>query len=616
MKRFSLFSLLLVIFYFEVLFSGAIILTKDNIVDEVGNPFKSGSFVDLLFDGKNGYYITQDGIYPLFDNKTNIDIKNAQRVGLNYVLSGSKIYRILNNTATAIATVSSGLQNIYVKDDFVLGIEKWQVTCYYEGKVIWSLGTPVNSFKVSGNYLAAFGAQTLLINISNPQYLKLERMYPQFKDYAYFSDYHAFSDGSKIYIYKGASRLSVTFPYKGPLFSDGVNLYSGNLMINANLTQKELKFDVRALVPIPSGSTTTTKTETTGSSVGQDTITTQSIGTESYTQTTQQPSTESKEEQTSIIKPVEAKPTTKVLSRFELAWKVIINDQISGKPAIKGDKLYIPLLKGAVISISSGKIDWTYKTGFVVVGHVTVGNNVYVTSWDDTVYAINENGTLNWKLKLDSDISQGPAWDGYNLYVVTDNGTLYIIRDEIRSAKIVSSYKTASYPVLPPSISLAGKIYVIDGLGNLWRDKTTAGYVGKVKNLPILYENHYVTQELGFTLIDEVGINYQFIPLERETQIIKGKNLFVTISDQIVDAVLGKEFLYALGNSGKLYVVDKDSRKIVFNDTIPGGKYIGLSNGYLYVFGKEIRSYYMNDNPTGFWNSIYANQFNWNSAVK
>jgi len=621
MKRLSFLSLFFIITWLEILFSGALILTSNSIVDEAGNLLKSGVFTDLLFDGKNVYYIMQDGIYTL-DGKTKIDIKNAQRVGNNYVLSSSKVYRISNASAIAIATVGSGVQNIYVKDDFVLGIEKGQVTCYYEGKVVWSMGTPVNSFKVSGNYLAAFGAQTLLINISNPQYLKLERIYPQFKDYAYFSEYHAFSDGTKIYIYKGASRLSTTFSYKGPLYSDGENLYSGNLMITGDMLQRDLKFSVKSLVPFPLGTdavATKVETLTTQEQAPRQTQTEVAPHSDQKVQTTQQQqqtSQESKEEQTNIVKPSESKPTQKTPKLFELVWKVLLNDQISGKPAIKGEQLYIPLLKGAVMNISSGKIDWTFKTGFVVVGHVTVGNNIYVTSWDDTVYAISENGTLNWKLKLDSDISQGPAWDGYNLYVLTDNGTVYVIRDEIKSAKIVSSYKTASYPVLPPSVSLAGKVYVIDGLGNLWKDKSSSGYVGKVKNLPILYENHYVTQELGFTLIDELGITYQFIPLEKETQIVKGKNLFVTINDQIVDAVLGKEYLYALGNSGKLYVIDKDTKKTVFTDSISGGKYIGLSNGYLYVFGKEVRCYYTNDNPTGFWNSIYANQFNWNSAVK
>lgn len=602
---------------FNILFSGALILTNNSIVDEAGNQFKNGAFLDLLFDGKNVYYILQDGIYTL-DGKTKIDIKNAQKVGTNYVLASSKVYKISNGTATVVATISSAIQNIHVKDGFVLGIEKGQVTCYYEGKVVWSMSTIVNSFKVSGNYLAAFGAQTLLINISNPQYLKLERIYPPFKDYAYFSEYHAFSDGTKIYIYKGPSRLSTTFPYKGPLFSDGENLYSGNIIVNDELLQKDLKFYVKSLVPYPSNGGSETKVET---NIPQEPIKQSQTDTSmNITQQSQQPTQsvqqEAPEEQT-IVKPVESKPIQRTPKLFEMVWKVILNDQISGKPAIKGEQLYIPLLKGSVINISGGKIDWTFRAGFVVVGHVTVGNNIYVVSWDDTVYAINENGALNWKIKLDSDISQGPSWDGYNLYVLTDNGTVYVIRDEIKSGRIVSSYKTAAYPVLPPSVSLAGKIYVIDGLGNLWRDKTSVGFVGKVKNLPILYENHYITKELGFTLIDELGVSYQFIPLERETQVVKeNKNVFVTINDQVIDAVLGRNYVYAIGNSGRFYVIDKDTRKTLFTDVVPGGKYIGLSNGYLYVFGREIRCYYTNDNPTGFWNSLYANQFNWNSAVK
>jgi len=75
-----------------LLFSGALIVTTSGIVDEAGNVLKSVSALDVLFDGTQYYYVATDGIYSL-DGTTKIDIRNSQRVGINYVLSNSKCTR-------------------------------------------------------------------------------------------------------------------------------------------------------------------------------------------------------------------------------------------------------------------------------------------------------------------------------------------------------------------------------------------------------------------------------------------------------------------------------------------------------------------------------------------
>jgi hypothetical protein len=237
----------------------------------------------------------------------------------------------------------------------------------------------------------------------------------------------------------------------------------------------------------------------------------------------------------------------------------------------------VPTTKGTVIAIDGGKIVWSYRTNFVITGHITVGNHIYVGSWDDTIYALKEDGTLAWKLSLDSDIAYGPAWDGYLLYVVTDKGTLYIIKDENKTGVIRSSYKVGTYPSIPPSVSLAGKVYVVDGAGNLWRDKSVVSFAGKPKNLPIYSETPYVSKQVGFSLIDEYGNPYEFIPMKDSTDIFKGRTNFLTISAEIIDAVLGKERLYLIDSNGKLQVIDKNTKKVLFTDTVPNGKYISLT---------------------------------------
>lgn len=608
--RFFKLFLYTILFLPSLLFSGALIVSSNSLVDEAGNVIKSGTFSDVLYDGTQYYYIASDGIYTL-DGKTKIDIRNAQRVGINYVTSANKVYKISNGKATTIGTVPSTLQSIVVKDDYIMGIDGSQVVCYDEGTIVWSMVVSAKTLKLSGDYLAALGTQSQLFNISNPKYVKLERTYPSYKDYAFFSGYHAFSDGTKIYLYKGNSRLSSTFPYKGQLLSDGNNLYSGNIVITSDLIQKDQKFTAKSLVPVITNEEDTTTVAEVPDKIEetQPTVPSQSTQSDTSVQSTPQP-------EISVVKPSEKTPTTKEPKLYELIWKVVINDEIFGKPAVKETTAYVPTLKGSVFSISSGKIQWTFKTSFVIVAHVTVGNNVYIVSWDDTVYAVNEKGQLSWKLKLDGDISQGPAWDGYYLYVVTDNGTMYTIKDLGKSGNITSSYRTASYPVIPPSVSLSGKIYVVDGVGNLWREKESTIFVGKIKNLPLVSENPYVSQQLGFALIDETGLSYEFVPMQKETQILRGKSAFLTISGQVNDAVMGKKNMYVLTDSGKFYVIDKESKKTLFTDTVQNGRYISLSNGYLFVFGDDARCYYVGDTPSGLWNSLYGNSLNWNSAIK
>lgn len=594
-------------------FAGALIVTTTGIVDEAGNVVKNITALDVLFDGTQYYYITSDGIYSL-DGKIKIDIKGAQRVGTNYALSNLKVYKIEKGTATSIGTVSSKMKSIYVVSDYIIGIENNQVVCYYAGNIVWSMPTDASYLKVSEPYMAVFGLQTQLFNISNPRFAKLERIYPKFSDYVYFSGYHVFSDGSKIYFYKGTARLSTTFPYRGTLLTDGKYLYSGNLLVTSDLAQKDLKFTVKSLVPVDTGE----KEETTvveEHSIVQPPVSTQVTTAPSASQ--KQPSEEQqKKEETTVVKPSESTQPPKTPKLFELLWKVVLNDTISGKPAVKEDVAYVPTTKGSVIAVDGGKIAWSYKTSFVITGHVTVGNHIYVVAWDDTVYALNEDGTLAWKLSLDSDIAYGPAWDGYLLYVVTDKGTLYVIKDEGKSGVIKNSYKVGTYPSIPPSVSLAGKVYVVDGAGNLWRDKTVDSFAGKPKNLPIYLETPYVSKQVGFSLIDEYGNVYEFIPMKDKTEVSKGRSAFLTFQSEIVDAVLGKQHLYVIDSNGKLQIIDKDTKKVLFTDTVPSGRYLSLSKGYLFVFGKEVRCYYVNDTPSGYWNSLYGNSMNWNSAVK
>jgi len=623
--------LLAVLFLFSVVTFGTFLLTNDAILTIDGKTLKTGIFGGLLYDGTGLYYITPDGIFSV-DGRVKIDIKGATQVGPSHVLVGNRVYKIQAGKAVVLSTVPSTMKNIVVRNDYVIGTDGGQVICYQDGSVLWSIYTPAESIKLSADYLAVFTTQTQLFNISNPKFIKLERFYPAYEDYAYFAGYHAFSDGSRIHIYKGGSKLSVTFPYRGPLLSDGSNLYSGNIVVGPNLTQRTLNYSVRYVLsataqieflaqgPTSIGSDQSRQTQQPqiGQGSTSSTVSTPYKPTESpqVTTQTQQDTITTREPAQEVVKPDDKLPTPRTPKLYELVWKVRLNDEIFGKPAVKGDTAYVGTLRGNVFAINSGRILWNFKTNFVIVGHVTVGKHIYVVSWDDTVYALDDDGKVRWKLKLDGDISQGAAWDGYYLYVITDNGTVYTIKDNTSNATIVSSYKTSSLPSIPPTISVSGKVFVVDGLGNLWREKSVSNYTGKIRNLPIISESPYPAAFLGFNLVDEYGSIYRIIPMEKETLIQRDKTNFLTFPEEVLDAVLGRKNIYILTASGKIYAIDRSSKKTVFADTVPKAKFLSLSDGHLFVFGSDVACYYVNDNPSGLWNSIFGNSMNWNAALK
>lgn len=575
---------------------GLFVLTTDDILDETGRSLRRGNFRGLLFDGRDYYYLTSDGVF-FSDGRLLTNLREAEQVGLNYVLSQNKVFKIAEGKLVSIGSVPPTMRSIVVKNDHIIGLDQGQIVCSYAGGTVWTIVTPATALKLSGDYLAAFAEQTQLFNVSNIKFPKLERFYPKYSDYAFFSGYHAFSDGSRIYIFRGGTRQGDTYTYRGPLQSDGRHLYSGNTLIGPDLVQRSLNFNVRLVIP----------TGREPRFVTGQVVPAEQAGTPTVVQGSQQ------EQPRPIVE--ELSPPRQEI--FSVTWRVLLNDEIMGRPAVKGKTAFLATLKGTVMAISQGKVLWTYRIGFVVMGHVTVGRNVYVVSWDDTLYALGEDGTLRWKLKLDSDISQGPAWDGYYVYLATDSGTVYVVRDNQSSGVINSTFKTGTMPSTPPTVSLSGRIFVVDGLGNLWRDKAVLRHVGKVRNVAVAFETPYEGAQLGFTLVEENGALLRIVPLERETHIMRDNTVYMTFNEEIVDAVLGRRFLYILTQSGKLHIVERASRRILFTDTLQKAKFLSLSEGCLFVFGREVVCYNVGDDtPAGLWSSMFANPMNWNVATK
>ncbi len=611
MMKKTLAFLLLFVATIQIL-AGYYFVTNTGVINEDGKEVLNGSLSAVFSDGEIYYTVAQDGVYTL-DAETKIELKNPVYLNNNYVLSQNVVYKIENAKAINIGNVTAKLQSIVVRNDHIIGIENNGVLCYFTNRLVWSMeNIRPTRLSISENFLAVFSTQTQLFDITNPKIPKLVGTFPSFREYAHFSGYHAFSDGSKIYLYRGVVRQSVTFNHRGTLISDGTNLFSGNLMIDNSLKQSDLGFSVRSLVAVkreepqpqpPVVPTTVVQTPST------EQRTTPSTPTEAETKTTvtQEPVK---------VTPEQRPITPPQLKRWDLVWKMVINDEISGKPAVKDNVIYIPTLKGTIYAVKDGKTLWTFRTSFIVVGNVTVGKNVYLTSWDDTVYAINEQGELVWSLKLNDDLSQGVAWDGLYLYAVTDTGDVYVVQDTEVSGVIRKNYKVGSYPVIPPSISLSGKVFIVDGTGALWQDSVRGELVGKVANLPIISERVIQNSGLGFSLIDEVSIVYRFIPTVSETQVLRIEVPFLTIEGRVRDAVVGKENIYILNDKGTVFVYNKISKQLVTRFTVPGAKYISAWKDYLYVFGSEIHCYYIDEEFTGFWYSIYGNSMNWNSAIR
>ncbi|ABR31723.1 PQQ-binding-like beta-propeller repeat protein [Thermosipho melanesiensis] len=550
MKRLSL----ILLFIYICIFSQTFILTNDGVYKSF-EKILSGSFLDMFYFNNTLYLIGKDEILNFKANKS-IYVESPIYIGEGYVFSKNRLYFLKDDKLTLIRVISN-ISQPFIYKDVLFAIRFGNVIALDNGKIIWNLSPDkgkITKIRVSNNILAVFSTYNLsLFDITNPKYPKFIKKFNLVDDYIY-NGYHVLLKDNIISIYDNNNKLIFSQKVnEDKLITDGENIIVGNYLITKDLNITTYPFKIKAFVSINE------KIET-------------------------------------------------VQSKFDMLWKASISSDISGKPVAKDGTLFLTTTNGKIMKIHNGKIEWSYTLPFIVTGHLTLLEDaILVPCWDDYIYSFDFSGNLLWKIQLDSDITLGAAYDGQIIYVVSDEGFLY----EIKDGKVISSSKIGKWPISGPYISLSGQIYTIDGMGYLWKNNKKEKFVGNIKNLAFSLENPQIPPENSIILLD--GTNK--IIFNKDSVYINNIKV-ITFEFDILDGVIGKKYLYILTYDGILHIFDKNSIKVlkkVHVENTP--KFLILDNiGNLYVIGKTINVIATNDTPSDPWNSMLKN-FKNSSAV-
>ncbi|QTA38771.1 PQQ-binding-like beta-propeller repeat protein [Thermosipho ferrireducens] len=534
-------------------FSQVFLLTPEGVYKSF-EMIKTGNFNGMFIYDNFVYLLKNDGVVNLTTGKE-LYLENPEYIGSGFILSQNRLYRLKENQLDFIRILPDDLKDVFAFKDVIFGIQLGNIVAYENGKIIWSMSPEtgkIEKIRLSKNYMAIFSnIDTTIFDLSDPRYPKYVQTFRKSDDYV-FNGSHVLYHQKKVYFYDSEKKLifSTTVPVDGKLLTDGENVYIGKIIITKDFNITNYPFKVLGAVVL--------------------------------------------------------NETHLEIPAFNELWSFSIDSDITGRPAVYNGTVYFATTNGIVFAVENGKELWRYRLPFIVTGHVTVdGNNVYVASWDDNIYSLSLSGKLLWKTKLDSDVTLGLAWDGMMLYALSDNGTLY----EIKDGKVLKILKTGKWPLAGPFISLSGKIYVIDGMGYLWINDKKDRFVGKIKNVAFISENAIIPEENTFVLLDDFGNKFYIM---KNILYRNDKKIFET-DEELVDFVLGKKNIYILTGSGTLLILNKKEYKIINKKTFPETKFIILEGGTLFLIGKKITAVLVNDNPLNSWSSIYGNS--WNSSA-
>ena len=102
---------------------------------------------------------------------------------------------------------------------------------------------------------------------------------------------------------------------------------------------------------------------------------------------------------------------------------------------------------------------WKYQTGDAVCSSPAIGfdSTIYVSSRDYYLYALNFDGTLKWKSRIEKWASSPVIASDGTIYIGSENGYLYALYSD---GSMKWSFKTNNKIVSAPAIGSDGSIYV------------------------------------------------------------------------------------------------------------------------------------------------------------
>jgi outer membrane protein assembly factor BamB len=130
-------------------------------------------------------------------------------------------------------------------------------------------------------------------------------------------------------------------------------------------------------------------------------------------------------------------------SNGTLKWKSANTGRVISSPALNNGYVYFGTKdsnKLFALNTSNGTEAWSYPVGDIIVNSPSIGDDgkIYFGSFDQKIYCLNADGTLNFDLKLsDFRLWSSPVIKDGNLFIGSYDGKLYSI--DIPSNNIANS---------------------------------------------------------------------------------------------------------------------------------------------------------------------------------
>jgi len=288
-------------------------------------------------------------------------------------------------------------------------------------------------------------------------------------------------------------------------------------------------------------------------------------------------------------------------------WRTQLDDYILSLLISENNIMYACLYNGKVVSLTSeGNINWTYETNDptlripVRAGIIGANNNIYVSSDDGNITALNTSGELIWKVLLDN------VTNGFIGGFTNNNGTLYFVE--------------------------SNKLHSFDYDGNVkWTFNAYTDSLSILDNNGTIYINDYVYNTL-YALNYDGSVKWQKVGLGQTYSLLVAPNGNIYFMQYnynsgnsliVLNPTDGNEiWRYALNNNGISYSTAIDYNNyyyFTYNDLLGTGFIIIDSNGIELFNSRQLNNqiiyYYMNKILLDSNGTVYISGYNSTNVV-
>ncbi len=271
----------------------------------------------------------------------------------------------------------------------------------------------------------------------------------------------------------------------------------------------------------------------------------------------------------------------------EIIWNYKTDAEIRSSPALFEGTLYFTNMSGTIFALTeNGNFKWNFKAKFLVNSSPVIDRKgrIYFGSWDNYLYVLDGDGNVLWRFKTGGDITQPPITDGDRVYVGSEDGKIYAIREAEKIWELDLDGWLSTNIVLSIDGTLyfgtsSGKVYAVSYSGNVLWTFNTRGWISSAMAMDAMgnlyfgsVDNHvYALNRWGKLLWKyDVGADITAGPVLDSF----GRVLVGTSSGELVALSRKGEFMWKFDADGAIRSTPAVSKE--------GFVYFGSEGGELY----------------------------------